>query len=721
MKLSGNYFARTIAVLAIVCGCALHVDAQNLTQYVNPYVGTGGHGHVFLGANVPFGFVQLGPTEKTRGWDWCSGYHYSDNVLIGFGHTHLSGTGIGDLGDIALLPVQTEGQDSIVFSHDNEKVKPGYYSLLLKNPDVRVELTASKRVGFHRYTFAHTKTALMKFDLLQGIGWDTMKVCGMRQVSPTLVTGFRKSTGWAKNQQIYFAAEFSTPVRMVSGNDTIAVFELADAAKPVLVKVGLSAVSEGNAMLNMQAEIPAWDFDAVVAAADKAWNDELGKIKVETTDATDRAIFYTAMYHSMTAPSVFSDVNGEYRGSDFKIHRGNFTNYTTLSLWDTYRAAMPLMTLIHPEKAGDMADAFLHIYKEQGKLPVWHLVGNETDCMVGNPGVAAYADFVLKGFAKDKEEAYQALKNSAMKDDRGQDLYKQYGYIPCDLDPTYETVAKTLEYALADAGVAKVAKELGHEEDYQYFYKRSQSYRRLFDPATGFMRGVNSKGEFRVPFDPFNAIHRQDDYTEGNAWQYAWLVPHDVHGLVSLFPSEKKFVAKLDSLFIVTGEMGTEASPDISGLIGQYAHGNEPSHHIIYMYNYVGQPWKAARLLRQTLSTMYANEYDGLSGNEDVGQMSSWYILSSLGLYQVEPAGGKFIFGSPLFDKAVVSVGDGKQLEIVARNNSKANMYIQRVTWNGKPYTKSYIDFSEIRQGGRLEFVMGPKPSKFGTKAKDRP
>ena len=715
-------FATVIAVaMGMVTVQTLPVSAQTFTQYVNPYIGTGGHGHVFLGANVPFGFVQLGPTEPARGWDWCSGYHYSDNVVRGFGHLHLSGTGIGDLGDIALLPVADAKQSTVALKHSNETARPGYYALKLDKPEVNVELTATKRAGFHRYTFGKGQKALFRLDLQQGIGWDSLNRCQLRQITPTLITGYRTSIGWAKNQQVYFAAEFSAPVKIANANDTIALLEVANADKPVLIKVGLSAVNEGNAMLNLATEMPGWDFDAVATAASKEWDKELGRIRIETADATDRTIFYTAMYHSMIAPSVFSDVNGEYRGSDYKVHRGSFTNYTTFSLWDTYRAAMPLMSLIHADKASDIAATFIHIYKEQGKLPVWHLMGNETDCMVGNPGVAVLADYVLKGLVKDREGAYQALKASAMKDDRGQNLLKQYGYIPCDLDKTYETVAKMLEYALADAGVAKVAKLLGHEDDYQYFYKRSQSYRKIFDPATGFMRGLDSKGKFREPFNPFHAVHRQDDYTEGNAWQYAWLVPHDVHGLVGLFGSEKRFTTKLDSLFIVSGDMGAQASPDISGLIGQYAHGNEPSHHIIYMYNYVGQPWKAARLIRQTLSTMYSNNFDGLSGNEDVGQMSAWYILSSLGLYQVEPEGGKFIFGSPIFDRATLTVGQDNTLDIVAHNNSKQNIYIQSVKWNGRPYTKSYIHYADLIKGGKLEFVMGPKPSKFGTKVKDRP
>ena len=721
MKLLKKVLYCAIATLCFASCGQTNSPTHDLTQYVNPYIGTGGHGHVFLGANVPFGFVQLGPTEPTRGWDWCSGYHYSDSVLVGFGHTHLSGTGIGDLGDIALLPMSRADQDSVSFSHKNETVTPGYYVLQLQDPNVKVELTATTRAGFHRYTFAQGSDAFFKLDLKQGIGWDHVKDCKFTQESETIITGYRHSEGWAKDQQIFFAAEFSQPVKQVAGDDSVSVWQLAATDSPVLVKVGLSAVSVENAKANLKAEIPAWDFDGTVTAARKAWNDELGKILIETSDETQRRIFYTALFHSMTAPSTFSDCNGDYRGADGKVHKGDFTNYTTLSLWDTYRAAMPLMTLIHPEKMKDMGRTFTQIYKEQGKLPIWHLVGNETDCMVGNPGIIVLADLVFKGFVENKEAAFQPMKASAMLDERGMNLWKQYGYLPCELDPTFETVAKGLEYAIADDGIAKVAKLLGHEDDYNYFHNRSQLYRKHFDPGTGFMRGLTAEGKFRVPFDPFHAVHRQHDYTEANDWQYAWLVPHDVHGLVDCFGSEERFVSKLDSLFIVTGDMGAEASPDISGLIGQYAHGNEPSHHIIYMYNYIGQPWKAADLLRQTLLTMYKDDYDGLSGNEDVGQMSAWYILTSLGLYQVEPSGGKFVFGSPIFDKATLQVGNGKTLVIEAQGNSSTNKYIQQVTFNGKPYTKSYIDFKELQEGGDLVFTMGDKPSDFGTAKEDRP
>ena len=684
---------------------AQQAKSSNLTQFVNPRIGTGGHGHVFLGANVPFGYVQLGPTEPSRGWDWCSGYHHSDSILIGFGHQHLSGTGIGDLGDVAFLPVTD-----------------GYYAVKLQQPNVWVELTATQRAGFQRYTFgADAQQAQLVLDLKQGIGWDAAKDFNVDNTTATTVAGHRFSKGWANDQKAFFFAEFSQPVTVKPLGAGRWLITAADITKPLLVKTGLSAVSAENAKLNLEKEIPGWDFRQVAADADAAWNKELAKVNIETSDSTSRRIFYTAMYHTMTAPSVFSDVNGQYRGADGKVYDGNFTNYTTLSLWDTYRAAHPLMTMIHTDMLPDMASTFINIYRQQGKLPVWHLMGNETNCMVGNPGIPVLADMVLKGYVKDKEGAYEALKQSAMLDERGMGLLKKYGYLPYDKEPTKETVAKGMEYALADACVAKVARMMGKKEDAKYFENRSKAYSKYFDKETGFMRGLGSDGKFRVPFNPFAAEHREDDYTEGNAWQYTWLVPHDVHGLVKLFGNEKKFMTKLDSLFIVTGEMGDNASPDISGLIGQYAHGNEPSHHVLYMYNYVGQPWKAARLLRQTLDEMYKDDFDGLSGNEDVGQMSAWYVLSSVGLYQVEPAGGKYVIGSPIFDKAELNVGKGKTFNIVCKNNSKENMYVQSVKLNGKRYSKSYIMYNDIMKGGTLELQMGNQPSKWGTRPADRP
>ena len=713
----------SVAALVVCFGAtAVAATMQNLTQYVNQYVGTGGHGHTFMGANVPFGLVQLGPTEPTRGWDWCSGYYYDDDELIGFGHMHLSGTGIGCLGDVAFLPVKDFKQTSTRFKHEAEKVHPGYYSLQLTDPNVFVELTATERCGFHRYTFKDGAKAQLALDLSQCIGWDKLNDCLLTQESATRLTGFRRSNGWAADRRIYFSIDFSQPVT-VHRLDSMerVVVSVADNTKPLLVKVALSPVSIDKAKLNMQAEMAGWDFDATVKAADDAWNRELARIQIQTNDQTKKRVFYTAMYHLMTSCSKFNDVDREYRGADGKVHKADFTNYTTLSLWDTYRAAHPLMTVAFPEMQRDFAQTFLNIYKQQGRLPVWHLMGSETDCMVGNPGAIVLADLTMKGFVEDKELALEALKATQMKDIRSLGLLKEHGYIPWNLEPENETVAKALEYCAADDGVAKVAKLLGKSDDYNYFFNRSRSYKKYYDPETRFMRAVGTDGKFRLPFNPFFAEHRTNDYTEGNAWQYTFLVPHDVKGLINLFGSDKAFMSKLDSLFFVEGWAGDNASPDMSGMTGQYAHGNEPSHHVIYMYNYAGRPDKAAPLLRKMLNEMYLDQPDGLSGNEDVGQMSAWYILSSVGLYQVDPVGGRFVIGSPLFDKATVNVGSGKTFTVVAKNNSDRNIYVQSARLNGKALKNSYIEFNDIRHGGTLELVMGPKPSKWGAAPACRP
>lgn len=675
-----------------------------------------------MGANVPFGLVQLGPTEPTRGWDWCSGYYYDDDELIGFGHMHLSGTGIGCLGDVAFLPVKDFKQTSTRFKHEAEKVHPGYYSVQLTDPNVLVELTATERCGFHRYTFKNGAKAQLALDLSQCIGWDKLNDCLLTQESATRLTGFRRSNGWAADRRIYFSIDFSQPVT-VHRLDSMerVVVSVADNTKPLLVKVALSPVSIDKAKLNMQAELAGWDFDAAVKQADEAWNRELARIEIQTNDRTKKRVFYTAMYHLMTSCSKFNDVDREYRGADGKVYKADFTNYTTLSLWDTYRAAHPLMTVAFPEMQRDFAQTFLNIYKQQGRLPVWHLMGSETDCMVGNPGAIVLADLTMKGFVEDKELALEALKATQMKDIRSLGLLKKHGYIPWNLEPENETVAKALEYCAADDGVAKVAKLLGKKDDYEYFFNRSRSYKKYYDPETRFLRAVGTDGKFRLPFNPFFAEHRTNDYTEGNAWQYTFLVPHDVKGLIKLFGSDKAFMSKLDSLFFVEGWAGDNASPDMSGMTGQYAHGNEPSHHVIYMYNYAGRPDKAAPMLRKMLNEMYLDQPDGLSGNEDVGQMSAWYILSSVGLYQVDPVGGRFVIGSPLFDKATVNVGGGKTFTVVAKNNSDKNIYVQSARLNGKTLKNSYVDFNDIRHGGTLELVMGPKPSKWATTTACRP
>lgn len=728
-----------IAVLFASCNTDENTtEHKNLTQYVDLYIGTGDHGHVFMGADVPFGMVQLGPSSITEGWDWVSGYHYSDSIILGFAHTHLNGTGIGDLQDILFMPVvgdvklakgtHDDPQSGLysLFSHDRETAKPGYYAVHLDRYNVDVELTTTNRVGFHKYIFPASDDAAVIINLADRMNWDKTIEGYLVQESDTVISGYRYSQGWANDQKIFFTAVFSKPMKqfqvaddgkIVSGTSLkaekvygVAKYDVQE-KEEVYVKVAISPVSIENAKLNLQAELSGWDFEQTVKDADKAWNEELNKIQIKTDDDQVKKIFYTALYHTMIAPSTFSDVNNDYRGADGKMYKNaDFTNYTTFSLWDTYRAAHPLMSIIHPEKVNDMINTMLTIYKHQGKLPVWHLVGCETDCMVGNPGVIVVADAILKGYdGFDIEYAYEAMKNSMLMDERGLGYLKEYGYIPYDQE--HEALSKAMEYAIADWSLAQVAKRLGKTEDYEYFLKRSKVYQYYFDKEIGFVRGLSSKGKFRPEFNPFRAIHREGDYVEGNAWQYTWLVPHDIPGLVESFGSKDKFVNKLDSLFVVEGDLGAHASPDISGLIGQYAHGNEPSHHVLYIYPYLGQPWKAADLIREVLYVLYHDQPAGLSGNEDVGQMSAWYVLSALGFYQVEPAGGKYIFGSPIIDEAVIKVKDGKTFTIKAHNNSKANKYIQNVKLNGKDYDKFYIDFKDIEAGGTLEFTMGDKPS----------
>jgi len=738
-------------ILAVMGGqsMAQTKPAAQLTKYVDPFIGTGGHGHVFVGADVPFGAVQLGIRNLSTGWDWCSGYHYSDSTITGISHTHLSGTGIGDLGDISVMPVTgdvklTEGKAgdeksgfTSLFSHKDEVAKPGYYSVMLKRYGIKAELTASKRVGFHKYTFPAGQQPKIILNLKQGIGWDAPVETFIRQENDTTVSGYRYSKGWAADQRIYFTAVFSRPIKKFSVSDStvsksgtelkgngvigVALFDTKDGS-PVQLKVAISPVSVENAKLNMKTEIPGWNFAGQAAKADAEWNKELSRVVIKSADPTQMKIFYTALYHTMIAPSLFNDVNGDYMGTDKKVYKNaSFTNYTTFSLWDTYRAAMPLLTLINSEKAGDMVNTWLAIYQQQGRLPVWHLMGNETDCMVGNPGMITVADAYLKGIKGfDKDLAYEALKATGMRKERGLNLLQKHGFIPAD--STVESVAMGLEYAVADWGVAQVAKNRGNKADYDYWIKRGKSYQNYFDKESRFMRGRFENNTWRTPFNPFQAIHRQDDYTEGNAWQYLWLVPQDVEGLIGLLGGQKPFTAKLDSLFAAKGDMGAESSPDISGLIGQYAHGNEPSHHITYMYAYVGQPYKTAEKVRYIMENLYHDAQDGLSGNEDVGQMSAWYIFSSLGFYPENPSNGMYVFGSPVVDEATMKVGYGKTFSLSVKNNSKTNKYIQSITLNGKPYTKSYIMHSELIKGGTMTIQMGAKPSAtWGIKQADRP
>ena len=704
-------FAASAVLLAMAFSCSAPEDYAG---YVDTKIGSGGHGHVFVGASVPFGLVQLGPTSIPQQWDWCSGYHDSDSTVIGFSHTHLEGTGIGDLFDITVMPVT----GSVEYSREGlwsyadrtrEVAEPDYYSVPLLRYDILAEMTATSRVGFHRYTFPASDSTAIVFDLENGGCWDKATDTRIEAEGNDALKGWRFSKGWARNQKVFFYAKFSKPFESVEniGQYARVNFDLAEGEK-VMLKVAISPVDIDGAKANMAAELPGWDFEKTREAARNAWNRELSKIRIETGDVDERTIFYTALYHTMIQPSEFCDVNGDYRGADGDIHRNNdFKTYTTFSLWDTYRAAMPLMTVIHPEKIRDIAMTMMKIHEEQGKLPVWHLWGNETDCMVGNPGVIALADILVKDFEGfDKELAYNALRESEMRPDRGQDIRMECGFIPADRDFN-ESVAYDMEYAIADGAMAAAARRLGKEEDYAYFNERSHSYRNYFDPETLFIRGRNSDGTFVEPFNPYSSNHRADVYCEGNAWQYTWLVPQDFDGLVTLYGSKEKLAERLDSLFAAKNEIeGAEASPDISGLIGQYAHGNEPSHHIIYFYTMAGQPWKAADKIDEVLRTLYFHDPNGLSGNEDVGQMSAWYILSSLGMYQVEPAGARFWFGKPSFAGAEVQVPGGT-LKIRAEGLSGEARYIQSVTLNGKNHPYPYIEFNDIVKGGELVFRMG--------------
>ena len=712
-----------IAALGLA-SCAQPAADDNLTRYVDPRIGTGGHGHVFVGANVPFGLVQLGPTSIPQAWDWTSGYHESDSTVIGFSHTHLSGTGIGDLFDVTVMPVvgevtcargTEEDPASGLWSYADrtkEVVRPGYYSVPLVRYGITAEMTATSRVGFHRYTFPAADDAAVIFDLENGGCWDKATETHIEPSGDSHLVGWRYSSGWAKDQRVWFVAEFSRPFttfEQVGEHYARVNFATAE-GEQLMLKVALSPVSIEGAEANLAAELPGWDFDATAAAADAAWNAQLAKVKVTTQDEVARRIFYTGLYHTMVAPSEFCDENGDYRGADGAVHHNpGHTTYTTFSLWDTYRAAMPLMTILHPDRMPDIVNTMLAIADEQGRLPVWHLWGNETDCMVGNPGILVVADAIVKGIGGfDRERAFEAIRRTAMNPDRGNGLRMKYGYIPCDL--FNEAVAYDMEYALADGAAARAAEALGREEDARYFTERSHSYRNYFDPSTGFMRGRDSRRGWRTPFNPFASTHRADDYCEGNAWQYTWLAPHDVAGLESCFGSRARMLGKLDSLFTVSSVIeGAETSPDISGLIGQYAHGNEPSHHILYLYTMLGQPWKTAEKVREVLTTLYHDQPDGLSGNEDVGQMSAWYILSSLGMYEVEPASGRYWFGSPLFDRAEIAVPGGT-FTIVAENNSSENKYIRRVWLNGRPYTKPWIGHEEVMAGGELRFEMDDEP-----------
>lgn len=708
--------------------------AQRLISYVDPYIGSGGHGHVFVGASVPFGAVQLGPENIFSGWDWCSGYNYTDSIVTGFSHTHLSGTGIPDLGDVLIMPYTgavrwNKGTRKNIdtgyashYSHREEKVSPGYYSVRLASSGIDVELTTAERVGFHQYHIPAGRNLHIIVDLKEGIG-DHTTDASLHQTDDHTIEGYRYSRGWANDQRLYFAIRSEQPIKSFITQDKKGLISFDDPAALIKLKVGISPVSSTGALANIEAEIPDWDFSRVRQAAEEKWESELSRIRVDIKDAADKKIFYTSLYHTMIDPAIYNDHNGDYLGADKKVYKGaSFTNYSVFSLWDTYRANHPLYTLIQPDRVNDLIRTMLAIYQQQGKLPIWHLMGCETNTMPGTSGVQVVAEAYLKGFRGfDTALALQAIKGSDMRNEAGLDYVRDQGFIPCD--KVEESVARAMEYCISDGSAALMARKMGKKDDYAWFAKRAKNYRNYFDTTVGFFRGKKADGSWNPVFDPARTSHPWiNDYSEGNAWQYVWLVPEDVEGLIKLLGGDKAFVKKLDQLFTTPTPYDPKAPPDIAGLIGEYAHGNEPGHHTTYLYAYGGQQWKTAEKVRYILKNMYKAAPDGISGNEDCGQMSAWYVFSAMGFYPVFPASGAYVLGSPLVDRAVISVPGGKSFTMEAVNNSPENIYIQKATFNGKPYNKSYILHDDILKGGTLRLTMGSKPNlQFGQAPATRP
>ncbi len=713
------------------------------TVYVDPFIGTGGHGHTYPGATVPFGMLQVSPDNGISKWDWCSGYHYSDSITIGFSHLHLSGTGIGDLADIRFMPInkkvdlskEVRSRNDVpyksAYSHKEEIASPGYYSVNLIDHNVKVELSSNLRTAYHKYTFSENDPQSIVIDLGFAINWDKSTDTKISIVDDHTISGYRHSTGWAKNQKVFFVAEFSKPIQTydlvknrtyiaesesVTGEKTFAqIFFDTEGGDVIQVKVGLSSVSEENAKENISVDNEEFNFERIKEKAKENWNKKLSKIAIETSDEFLKTTFYTALYHTQIAPVTFSDVNGEFRKENDSIEIAtDFTAYSTLSLWDTFRAEQPLLTILEPTKVEDIINSMLVYYETKNRLPVWTLYANETNTMTGYHSIPVIAEAYFKGIRGfDIEKAYEAMKTTMMQDDRGLIHYKKYGYIPYNL--LDESVTITLEYAYNDWCVAQIAKELGEMEDYKYFLERSKAYQYLFDGETGFMRGKSDTGDaWNEPFDPKFSSHREDaDYTEGNAWQHSWFVLHDTEKLIEMYGGNDKFTDKLEQLFTESSEItGENVSSDISGLIGQYAHGNEPSHHIAYMYNYAKKPWKTQFWVREILRTQYNNTPEGYSGNEDCGQMSAWYVFSSIGLYPFSPASGVYQIGSPIFEKSTIKTSDTSSFIIEAENTSNDNIYIQSATLNGEEFNRTYLTHSEILQGGTLHFKMGNTPNK---------
>lgn len=705
-------------------------------SFVNPFLGTGGHGHTYPGASMPFGMIQISPDTRLEGWDGCSAYHSSDSVIYGFSHTHLSGTGCSDYGDILIMPVKgncglQDYQYKSGFSKKTELARPGYYEVQLDKPGVKVSVAAGFRAGIHRYEFSDPSQAGVVIDLKHR---DLVLDSRLKISSEDEIEGMRISRGWASQQVLYFAARFSSPIsahmfqtgeqsttegKEASGKEIKArlSFNLRQ-GEPLLMKIGISAVSAENARQNLEHEITGWDLERLAFKADSCWNSQLGKISIEGGSRDQKTIFYTALYHAMLNPNLYSDSDSSYRGRDLLIHKAEgFDYYTVFSLWDTYRAEHPLLTILDQKRTTDFINTFLKQYEQGGALPVWELSANETGCMIGYHAVPVIVDAYLKGIRGfDAELALKAMKSSAENNRLGLLYYNSMGYIPSDLEG--ESVSKTLEYAYDDWCIAMMARSMGRNDDYSRYIKRAQYYKNVYDRSTGFMRAKANSTWFS-PFDPAEVNF---NYTEANAWQYSFYVPQDISGLTELSGGREKFAVRLDSLFSVSSKTTGREQADITGLIGQYAHGNEPSHHMAYLYNYVGQPWKTQKLVSRICKEFYRNDPDGLCGNEDCGQMSAWYVFSALGFYPVLPGSGEYAIGTPMFPKMTIRLENGKTFTIEAENVSEKNCYIAGASLNGKPYNRCFIRHQDIMEGGVLQLTMSSKPEEtWGSKKEDLP
>lgn len=742
-------FLLSVAVMGLATSCQQKPESQPLAdevQYVDPFIGTGFHGHTFPGATRPYAMVQLSPDTHIMGWDASSGYHYDDHQIYGFSHTHLSGTGIGDLGDILLLPFS--GGDSIkpvaTFKKETEKATPGYYAVRLENLGVNVELTSTDRVGFHRYTFDNPKDRRVMLDLGHVLqpNWGHKLVSNDYQlVNDSTVEGTYKTQGWAHFHSVSYRVTFSEPMTKIyqyidgkmrsdslflklhSDKDLKFHYRFKESDKPLLVKVALSPVDVEGAEKNMEAELPGWDFDQVRAESADIWNKALNKIRIETNDPVVKKNFYTALYHTMIAPFAYQDVDGRYLGMDKKVHTAaaGYTNYTAFSLWDTFRALHPLMTIINPSLASDMGNALVQGYMEGSILPKWPLASSYTGCMVGYPAVSVLADLVAKDLAKGdlnlwaeagaRSSVYRADLAEKFKGTRELDLitrhvyYKdKFGFVPADSIP--ESVSWGLEMAYYDWCIAQIAAKAGNDTLAKAYQEKASYYKRYLDPETKLMRGVMADGSFRTPFNPRYSSHMKSDYTEGNAFQWSFFVPHDMDNFIAEIGGKKELETRLDTLFTTSSQIdGAEASGDITGLIGQYAHGNEPSHHMAYLYNWTDAPWKGAERLDFIMRNFYTNQPDGIIGNEDCGQMSAWYVLSALGFYQVCPGIPVYAIGRPMVDKATIPVAGGN-FQIIVKNNSPENKYVKEAKLNGKVLDSLFFPHADLVKGGTLEIEM---------------